>query len=196
MNEKTKESKFLDAINRYSEKQTAIINREVEEYKAQKIEQATESGLRDAYELIQREIAERKAAILVEYAQKHAEIRRGLFEVRNNIADEVFARAEEKLREYTSTEEYKASVLRSAREAAGIISGCACVVRMRAEDTALAEELRAILPCAEITAYEGICIGGIRIVCSEKGLELDSTLDTRLSDQRRWFAENSGLKVM
>ena len=196
MNETTKESKFLDAITRYSEKQRALITREVEEYKTQKIEQATESGLKDAYELIQREIAERKAAIVTEYSQKQQALRRELFALRAEIADAVFRRAEEEIIEYTSTPGYKAYVLREAGKASELIGGAECNVRLREADKALSDDIIKLLPGGVFVTDDSILIGGVIIDCAEKGLRLDCTLDTRLSDQRRWFAENSGLKVV
>ena len=110
MNETTKESKFLDAINQYAEKQKTIISNEVEAYKAQKIEQATESGLKDAYELIQRDIAEHKTAIITEYAQKEYALRRELYDERKHIADMVFDEVREKLAEYTGSPAYRQGI--------------------------------------------------------------------------------------
>lgn len=196
MNETTKESKFLDAINKYAEKQKSLISHEVEEYKAQKIEQATESGLKDAYELIQRDIAQRKAAIVTEYAQKEYALRKELFEERQHIADEVFEAAVQKLCLYTSTEGYLESVRLAAKKAAQLCDGAPCIVFLRPSDVSMLREIEAYFNGAELRPDPSITIGGIRVLCESKGILIDDTLDTKLAEQRRWFAEHSGLKVV
>lgn len=196
MNETTKESKFLDAINQYAEKQKALISSEVENYKAQKIEQATESGLKDAYELIQRDIAERKSAIVTEYAQKEYDLRRELFMERERLAESVFAEVLDKLAEYSSTPEYRAAVVRSAKEASELCGDSACTVLIKPADMSLSDEIRSCFAEASVIADDTVTVGGIKVICEDKGLVIDDTLDTRLSGQRAWFAMNSGLKVV
>ena len=196
MNETTKESKFLDAINKYAEKQKSLISHEVEEYKAQKIEQATESGLRDAYELIQRDIAERKAAIVTEYARKEYQLRRELYAERQRITDEVFDAVMQKLCIYTATDAYLDSVRISAKKAASLCGGAPCVIYLRATDITILEEIKAFFADTELRSDPSIAIGGVRVLCEQKGVLIDDTLDTKLNDQRRWFAEHSGLKVV
>ena len=196
MNETTKESKFLDAINQYAEQQKALIGSQVEEYKAQKIEQATEAGLQDAYELIQRNIAERKASIVTEYAQKEYALKRELYAARQRITDEVFAAAEEKLRAYTGTEEYRAAFLRDARRAAGLCGSSACILTVNQRDKALAEEALPLFAEAQIREDGNIAVGGFTALCDEQGVLIDCTLDTKLSAERERFIEYSGLKVV
>ena len=196
MNEKTKESKFLSAINQYAEKQKALINSEVERYKEQKIQQATEAGIKDAYELIQREIADRKTALIAEFSAKEAELRRELFSERARIESGVFDLAEKKLFEYTATPEYKESVVASARSIREHVGSAQCVVYIREADMPLAEAIGNELPDAEIIAHGDIRIGGVKAYCAESGLLLDCTLDSALKAQREWFIENSGLEVV
>ena len=196
MNEKNKESKFLDAINRYAENQKTIINSEVEEYKAQKIEQATESGLKDAYELIRRDIARRKAAIVTEYAKKDYELRTSLFTKRTEITDEVFKKAYDKLYEFAASEEYADFLKSSLEEASRILVDERCTVYIRDKDLSFKKLISEQLAVSEIKTDKSIKLGGIKVICETKGIELDDTLDTRLSDQRGWFIENSGLKVV
>ena len=196
MNVKTKESKFLDAITRYAEQEKTRIRGEVEEYKAQKIEQATDSGLKDAYELIQREIAAKKTELFIEKAQKENALRQKLFSERARISDEVFQKAEEKLISYTATQKYADMIAASARTISERIQGEAAAVYLKEADMALSAMIREILPTAQIIADPTIRIGGVKVSCPEKGILYDDTLDARLKDQRAWFAEHSGLKVV
>ena len=196
MNETTKESKFLDAINQYAEKQKTIISNEVEAYKAQKIEQATESGLKDAYELIQRDIAEHKTAIITEYAQKEYALRRELYDERKHIADMVFDEVREKLAEYTGSPAYRSALIGSAKEAASICGDYPCRIMLRAADMIYADDIITVFKDAEACEDSSIVIGGVKVLCESRSMLLDDTLDTKLDAQRARFSETSGLKVV
>lgn len=196
MNEKTKESKFLDAINQYAERQKAAINSEVEDYKNKRIEQATEQGLNDAYQLIQRDIAKQKATIIVETSAMENRLRKRQFELRKTISDEVFEQAKKKLLDFTGSAAYVDSLRKSAEDAEELFGDAAVTVSVAPKDIGYAEAIKAILANAEITEDKDIRIGGIKVYCKSTGILADDTLDTKLRDQREWFIENSGLKVV
>ena len=196
MNDNTKESKFLDAINRYAEQQKAQITQEIEDYKNTKIEQATEQGLKDAYELIRDDIAMRKAQITNETAVKELKLRDELYTVRENICDKVFSEAKEKLLAFASSDEYSGFIKASLREIAALFDGDPCTVSTAPKDEGLKELILSILPNAEIKTDPKIAVGGIKALCSTKGILADDTLDARLAEQKEWFIENSGLKVV
>lgn len=196
MNEKTKESKFLDAINQYAERQKAAINSEVEDYKNKRIEQATEQGLNDAYQLIQRDIAKQKATIIVETSAMENRLRKRQFELRKTISDEVFEQAKKKLLDFTESAAYVDSLRKSAEDAEELFGDVAVTVSVAPKDIGYAEAIKAILANAEITEDKDIRIGGIKVYCKSTGILADDTLDTKLRDQREWFIENSGLKVV
>ena len=196
MNELTKESKFLDAINKYAEQQKALITQEIEEYKNAKIEQATEQGLQDAYDLIRRDIAAHKSAIVTDSAKRELNLKKELYSERALIADEVFAAAEEKLKEFAKSDGYKGFLERSCKEISVIFGDHDCAVSVSPFDEGYSELISFLLPRAVIKVDNRIRIGGIKAFCADKSITADDTLDTRLRDQRAWFIEQSGLKVV
>lgn len=196
MNEKTKESKFLDAINKYAEKQKATISTEVEEYKNQRIEQATEQGLKDAYDLIQRDITRRKSEIITELSAKEHALRMRQFTKRQEICDEVFAKAKQKLIDFTGSADYEAYLKKSAEEIKEMFGNTTVSVSLSEKDMRCVDTVRAILPDADFKADNSIRIGGLKAYSRGDGILADNTLDTKLEDQREWFIENSGLKVV
>ena len=196
MNEITKESKFLDAINKYAESQKAKIAQEIEEYKNTKIEQATEQGLKDAYELIKSDITNRKAAIVKETAIKELEMRRELFEYRQNICDEVFAQARAELKEYAASDKYADYLRSQAQKVNELFKGESCTVFTSPADQRAREVIAAILPDAQFKDDSHITLGGMRAYCRALGMTADCTLDAGLEAQKAWFFENSGLKVV
>ena len=196
MNERTKESKFLDAINKYAETQKAKIAQEIEDYKNTKIEQATEQGLKDAYELIKNDIANRKAAIVDETAKKELEMRRELFEYRQNICDEVFAQAEAELKKFVDSGKYEDYLRAQAQKVKELFKGESCAVFTSPGDKRARDIIAEALPGAHFKDDSHISVGGMRVYCRALGISADCTLDAGLEAQKAWFIENSGLKVV
>lgn len=196
MNTKTKESKFLDAINKYAEQQKAQITQEIEDYKNTKIEQATAQGLQDAYDLIREDIARRKAVIVNDLAKKELELRNDLFHERQSLADKVFEQAKEQLLAYTKTDEYTAFLTRSINEIKEKCGTARCVISIAPFDEEKRDLIESVLPDAQITVDPHILIGGIRANCPALGILMDDTLDARLEAQREWFIENCSMKVV
>lgn len=196
MNQSQKTSSFLRAINKYAKEQSDAIRLEVEEFKKQEIEKATKEGIEDAYTLIQKEIAVKKSQIISEIAKREQESRKMLFVKRNEIVEKVFADAKAKLLDYVKTDDYIAYLKMSATEIAQLFENNACVVYIKESDMDKADLIKSIIPNSEICADNGIELGGIKAFCDAKSIVADDTLDTKLSDQQVWFAENSGLKVV
>ena len=196
MNTKTKESKFLDAINKYAEQQKAQITQEIEDYKNTKIEQATAQGLQDAYDLIREDIARRKAVIVNDLAKKELELRNDLFHERQSLADKVFEQAKEQLLAYTKTDDYTAFLTRSIKEIKEKCGTARCVISIAPFDEEKRDLIEGVLPDAQITVDPHILIGGIKANCPALGILMDDTLDARLEEQREWFIENCGMKVV
>ena len=196
MNTKTKESKFLDAINKYAEQQKAQITREIEDYKNTKIEQATQQGLQDAYDLIRADIASRKAVIVNDLAKKQLDLRNELFRKRQSLADKVFEKAKEQLLAFTKTADYTRFLERSLNEIKANCGTAQCVIAVAPSDKEKRSLIESVLPDAQITVDPHILIGGIKANCPDLGILMDDTLDTRLEEQRGWFIETCGMKVV
>ena len=196
MNQSQKTSSFLRAINKYAKEQSDAIRLEAEEFKKQEIEKATKEGIEDAYTLIQKEIAIRKAQIVSDVAKKEQESRKALFVKRNEIVERVFADAKDKLLNYSKTDEYVAYIKKSAEEIAQLFENNKCVVYIKESDMDKADIIKGIIENCEICADSSIELGGIKAYAHELNIMADNTLDTKLDDQRIWFAENSGLKVV
>ena len=196
MNQSQKTSSFLRAINKYAKEQSDAIRLEVEEFKKQEIEKATKEGIKDAYTLIQKEIAVKKSQIVMEVAKREQESRKQLFKKRNEIVTKVFADAKAKLLDYVKTDDYITYLKDSAQKIAQLIDNNKCVVYLKERDMDKADLIRGIIKDCEICADNSIELGGIRAHCENLSIVADDTLDTKLSDQRMWFAENSGLKVV
>ena len=198
MNDNKKASNFLNAINKYVKQQKDEIEKEVEILKQKEIEQATQEGLKDAYNLIQKEEAKNKIEIMKSLALKEQESKKELFIMRKNMTDKIFNKAADKLNEYTNTKDYFDKLLQSAEKINEVFCGNDCIVYISKKDSDKIEKIKSVFlnTNIEILIDNKIELGGLRAFCKSKGIILDDTFDSKLNDQKEWFIENSDLKVM
>ena len=191
-----KTGNFLNAIQKYADEQKHMIRSEVEKFKAEELKKAEDEGIRDAHALIQKEMASMRAGITSELAKKEDEGRQALYKRREEMVEEVFARAEKRLLEYSATEQYKDALKKNAAEAAAYFADDEITVYIKSDDMPLGAELKEIFgQNCSIKAASDIAVGGFKAQCEKKGIVVDFTLDTRLENRRDWFLKNSKLKV-
>lgn len=196
MTQDNKTSSFLKAINKYAQQQSDAILKEAEEFRQQEIERATKEAITDAYTLIQKNITVEKAKIVTEYAKLAQKSRSEIFIRRNEIVEEVFEKAKNKLLNFTKTAEYDEYIKKSASEIALLFENKNCVISIKSDDAAKTDMIKAIISNCRVEYDDSILIGGIKGFCEEMSVIADDTLDTKLSNQRQWLAENSNLKVV
>ncbi|MBQ6152342.1 MAG: V-type ATP synthase subunit E [Ruminococcus sp.] len=196
MNQNTKTSNFLEAINKYAQKQKQIIEEDAERHRNEQIEQATKEGLEDAYQLIKNEISKRKSMIITEYASKENRARCELFEIRKQMLLDIKAEAVEKINTFTLTEDYDKTLLSSAKEIKSYFEGESCEVYLGPKDKDKASLIKGVVKNAEITTDSSISLGGLKAYSKSKGIILDCTFDTKLDDAMKNFTETGRLEVM
>ena len=205
MENTTKTDNFLQAIQRYTEEQKSIANTEVELLKEEKLKKAEENGKRDSERYIQQQLEAKKymtadkspVSALVFVSRLVQESQKKLFRERAKMTDEVFEMAAQKLIKYTETKEYKLKLVDSARQIAELFDDNRCVVYINEKDMKYSTEiLAAFHGMAELVKDNSIKIGGLKGYCKSMRIVADETLDTKLSAQREWFIENSGLSVL
>ena len=189
-------SKFNQAIHHYAEEQRRKIEEEVERFKEKELSEAEDEVLREAYQLIQKEMAQMRNNITKEMAHREMDARRELLEKRQQIMESVFQQAGEKLKEFAASPDYPTWMERHCKEIAKTFVKPGTVLYLRSEDLSMKDALqKAFGAGCEFRADESIRLGGIRAQNLEMGLMADDTLDALLENQREWFEENSGLRV-
>ena len=111
------------------------------------------------------------------------------------MTETLFGEAREKLIAFTDSDDYFPFLSASLAAMTAQLSENA-VYYFSDRDEKRSGEIRALLPAgtaAEFTA--DITIGGVRAYDAANGIFLDDTLDTRLDEQRVWFASSSGLTI-
>ena len=192
----SKTDNFLKAIEKYAEQQRGRMQSEAEEFKERELNTAEEEGMRDAYLMIQKTMADINNSIASETSRTIAAGKKSVFARRQQIEDEIFAKAEQKLLAFTQSDKYLSWLTRRAAEISRVLNAGDVVLYVRESDLKYQKKLWDYFgQNCQIQPSETIRIGGIKGHSPAMGLVADETLDTRLDQQREWFYEHSGLTV-
>ena len=192
----SKTDNFLKAIEKYAAEQRSRLESEAEEFKEKELNKAEEDGLKEAYVLLQRKMLSINTGIARELSKAQNASRKSIFEKRREIEDEVFERARKRLLEYAETDKYTEKLLESVKKISLKLTADDVVLYVSQRGMKLKNKIiSAFGKKCDVQPSNEIMIGGITGISREMGLLADETLDTRLSQQREWFCENSGLKV-
>lgn len=193
-NEQT--NNFLNAIQRFAEEQKNKVVSEAEEFKAQEIKKAEDEGLKEAFELIQREMTSMKNEIAKKTSKRTMEGRKKLFERRIEITEEVFGKVRDKLISFTKTSDYKKYILTSVKSIAEVLKSDDITIYVKADDLKYSNDIISAIGLNCKVAQSGnIEIGGVKGYSVSLGLVADETLDTKLESQKDWFTANCGMKI-
>ena len=194
---KGKTSSFLKAINKYAEEQRLKIQNEIEEFKRQELEKAETEILNDTYILIQKEMAEMKSKISKELCINEMQGKKQLFEKRKSIMEKVFDEVRQRLLDFTKTDEYIEFIKEGVKKVLEVLNGSDVILYIRKEDENLINNLKSNFVDRDfkIEVIDNIYLGGVLGYSLSAGIIADETLDSKFEEQKKWFAENSGLKV-
>lgn len=192
-----KTNNFLNAIQKYADKQKQDMQQEIETFKAEQMKKAEDEGLKAAYDIIHKEMDSNNSVITREFAKKEKESQDELFIKRAKMMQTVFDKVAEKLVAFTSTEEYKSKLALQAQNIAKLFGNKSCIIYVNEKDKDFAKQLQdCFVGKSEVKTTPEIKIGGFKVYCEDMNIIADETLDSKLQDQRQWFTENSGLKVV
>ena len=205
---------FLKAIEKYAEEQRNKIRFESGSFKKQELEKAETEGIREAYTLIQREMAAIRTEISSQLSRDEMASRKKIFEKRNKMTENVFEKVTQRLVEFTKTADYEKLMLESVKKIAQALKADDVIFFIKESDLKFADKIKvaytaerlkdkkladkiksAFSPSCEVKSSKEIKIGGITGRSASLGLIADETLDTKLDGQREWFYQNSGLRV-
>lgn len=191
-----KTSNFLKAINKYAAEQRKEIKTRAEEFRKYELQKAEAEVLRDAYYLIQNEMAQMKKNIASEVSKLEFEKRRELFVKRQAIMDDVLKKAQDKLLNFAKTQDYIELLKNYASSVSKILKKSGTVLYICKRDEGFINDIReAYGKICKVEVSDKIKIGGILAVNKVMSLVVDETLDSKLEEQRIWFEENSKLNI-
>ena len=196
MRDISKTSNFLKAINKYAAEQRKKIKTSAEEFRKYELQKAEAEVLRDAYFLIQNEMAQMKRNVASEVSKLEFEERKKLFAKRQAIVEDVFKKARERLLEFVSSPDYVDVLKRYAVSISKVLKKSGTTLYISRRDEEYADDIReAYGKICKVEVSDKIKIGGILAVNKAMSLVVDETIDAKLEDQKKWFAENSKLNI-
>lgn len=197
MEKTTKTDNFLKAIHKYADEQRQAMRTEVELLKEEKLKDAEKKGKADSEKYISKKLEEKKNEETSVLAKLMQDGQKQLFIERAEMTESIFKKAEEKLIDYTKTNDYTKTLENSVKAVAELFGNHSCVLYIKAEDMDKADKIKSLFGGnAEVQADKSIKIGGIKGYSSEMRIVADETLDTKLANQKQWFIEHSGLSVL
>lgn len=197
MEKSAKTDNFLKAIQKFADEQRNAMRDEVEQLKAEKIKQAKEKGKYDSEKYIKDKLEESRNRETSKLAKMMQDSQKELFLERAKMTESVFEKAEKKLIEYTKTDEYKTSLVESAKSISELFKNNSCVIYVNERDIDYADKISSVFGAkTQVLADKSIKIGGIKGWCKTMNIVADETLDSKLGAQKEWFIENSGLSVL
>ncbi len=189
-------SKYVDAITNEANAARKQAEQRIEKYKKSRIDNARSQALENSKLEVRRTTARIHQDIGRQFSSDEIEVRKQIFEKREDIKTQVFKEAEKKIISFTQSEAYEPFLAKSMDAIKTKLVGRDKVVTvfLRQEDLKFKEMIQThtVLPC-DFVVDNAIRLGGLRVRFAM--VEIDDTLDTRLSSQTQWFEENSGLVV-
>jgi V/A-type H+-transporting ATPase subunit E len=153
------------------------------------LREAEEEGKRRAEELLGRAREEGRLLYEERMARGRVEARKELLAKKEELIEEVFRRAEERLRKHVSSREYEKDLLRMTVEACRRLGSEEVVVEASARDLKrlkeMEGELKKRLEGIRVSLGEPVeTLGGVRVRSADGKVELDETLESRMRRER------------
>lgn len=185
-----------EAVLSAAEAESSAIIRQTDEYRRRELDKVENKVLTELYGRIQNEVSHMHTDSTATVSQHEAQCRRALLRRREELTNQLFEDVAARLREYAKTPEYADALAGTARRLAEQYPVHGSQVYFCPADRARLPELQQIFGAGcTVTPSEQIRLGGLILENKSAGLVVDETLDSRLSDQRRWFYANSGMTL-
>jgi V/A-type H+-transporting ATPase subunit E len=192
LNEIEKTNNFLNAINKYAEEQRNKIRDEGRNFKEEELEKAEKEALKEAYLLIQREMATIRSDIASKISKEEILSRKKVFEKKEEIRRKAFDSAKEKLLNFTNTKNYKELLLSLIRNILNLVPKFSETILLICErDKKFIPDIKLIFKKKHsINIDKEIKIGGVKAYNDETKMLIDETLDSKLEKEKKWFGDN------
>lgn len=187
---------FTDAIKRMASEECRQIDSQTKLLRSQRLTEMKKE-IRRKYDVhIDYELSKIRMDINRRLSVCSEESKKELADLRGELTDTVFDNVLERLSEFVKTDEYTDLLCHSIRRISESVDSTDVQFLICERDMPLAAKIQEKLSMSiNFKADSEITVGGVRALCIDTGTLIDDTLDIRLEAQKKWFSENSGLKV-
>lgn len=188
---------FQKAITEKAKAERDEIMRETEQIKKLELDKEENRLLEELYARIQTQIGEIKTDNIKKISRETLTQKKQLYKKREEYLDTLIDEVRARLIEFADGPDYPAYLKRNAEALAARYAYNGSVLRVRPQDMAHAEMLSAAYGDCTVEADGGaaITIGGLVLSSEERGLEVDSSLDAALRDERERFYKNAAFQI-
>ena len=184
---------FCAALLKEAEDKKNEFLAKLDQTRATEIEKAETEVLEETYHTIQTNIEKIRSDAARRVSKLEYESRMELLKEREALVSRIFSQIEQRIRLFTQSSEYGLYLKEVCRKTAEIFNA-PCDLLLRQEDMGYAEDLLKLFkPGSRAEVTPKIRHGGVLI--RSEGRIFDQTLDQRLTDEKKEFAEKSGLVV-
>ncbi len=185
---------FKQEIEQISKKEKDAVLVEVDGIISTAVKEYQENAKRESEYAYLKKVSEANNTLSRNIAKQNEMKNSKINEMRQRIADSVFAQAKEKLEAYTKQKAYQEHLLASLRKVKEAMDVEGAILSLNAQDMRLEKEIKEVMGSA-CTIQEKPQIGGFVLENKKAGVIVDESFDSLLEDQRDWFYQNSGLIV-
>lgn len=191
MNSNTNKTElFRRAINADADARCAKIRSEVDSYVENELKMTRRLARQNVRPIRSSEFDRLNEEINAELSESEIKETEKLVLKRSDMTKKIFAEAEQRIIEFTKSEEYRSFVFKSISNIKAAI-GDDCVIILKPADKAFEDEINAL---GNMVRYdETILIGGCKGENSRSSMTADDTLDSRLDAEKKSFYEYSKL---
>lgn len=184
---------FCAALLKEAEDKRNAFLAKLDQTRMAEIEKAETEVLEETYHTIQNNIEKIRSEAARRVSKTEYETRMELLKEREALVSGVFSQIEEKITLFIQSEAYSRFLVDVCKKTAELFS-TPCDLLLRQEDLHYSEKLISLFkPGSKAEATAKIKYGGVLI--RSEGRIYDQTLDQRLTDEKKEFAEKSGLTV-
>lgn len=186
---------FLKTITDFADEECKALETEAQSYKDEKISNYKNQAEMQNHSLIEHETSRILSRVNREISDYEAKKKASLTQLRSSITEKVFKEISAKINEFTASNDYEEFLVASAKALSDAMNSDEITFFVRPADLKYSEAIKnAVSDCA-VQESDEIILGGLKAVDKTSRICGDDTLDTRLSIQRKSFAEKSDLKI-
>lgn len=189
------EQYFKDEIHRVSDIEIKQIESEITDIREKALESLESDAQREAGIARDQELKELQSDHAIRLSKLREETNRKLMAKRKELCELVFTQAKEKVKAFTTSNEYREMLMKKASALAKATYEQVTFYVGSADEKYLSDIKTAYGKPCETAVDADILVGGMRMECIADGIVVDETFDTAIDDEKDWFYTNSGLFI-
>lgn len=188
--ENEKLQKFICAVNDEIDEKVSAILDDAESVKKSILSAAEEESEEAADKYMNSSIKKNGNKFVRDISKAELEMKKSVLRCREELSDKVFAKVEEKLAEYRSTNSYADTLIKKLLV---LNVGNGAEIRLSPEDIKLADVLKRVIKAENVTFVpdSSIKLGGFSVYSKEKGTIVDKTFDLAVEEQKNLFVSSN-----